>query len=45
MNCEFCKEDKPGVTIRQDPFTWEVCDEDWRVPMCDPCEQNRADEA
>ncbi|MGC4984302.1 hypothetical protein ACLQ18_27285 [Streptomyces sp. DT193] len=43
--CEFCGEDKPDVRVRQDPFAWNVNDEDWQVPMCDGCEQNRFDES
>ena len=45
MTCEFCKEDKADVRVRQDPFAAEVCDTDWRVPMCDSCERDRADDA
>ncbi|MER5512752.1 hypothetical protein ABT052_47015 [Streptomyces sp. NPDC002766] len=45
MNCEFCEQDRPDVTVRQDPFAREVNDEDWQVAMCDPCEQDRADDA
>ncbi|MFI6730914.1 hypothetical protein [Streptomyces atratus] len=45
MKCEFCHEAKPDVTVRRDPFAWEVCDEDWQIPMCDTCEGDRADEA
>ncbi|MFF3730408.1 hypothetical protein ACFYXM_08845 [Streptomyces sp. NPDC002476] len=44
MKCEFCDKAKPDVTVRRDPFAWDVCDEDWQVPMCDACEGDRADE-
>ncbi|GHJ19173.1 hypothetical protein [Streptomyces albus] len=43
MNCDECGEARPDVTVRQDPLAWEVWDEDRRVPLCDPCTQDRAD--
>ena len=45
MECEFCEQGTPDVEIRRDPFSWEVNDEDWQVPMCLGCEQERADDA
>ena len=45
MNCEFCNEDKPDVSVRRDPLAWEVWDEEWDVPMCNACENDRADDA
>lgn len=45
MRCQFCRQAKPDVTVRRDPYAWEVDDKDWRVPMCDGCEQVRADDA
>ncbi|MFJ2374977.1 hypothetical protein ACIOZL_19540 [Streptomyces sp. NPDC087769] len=45
MKCEFCHQAKPDVTVRRDPFAWEVNDEDWQIPLCDDCEQLRADES
>lgn len=44
MKCEFCNEARPDVRVRRDPFAWEVCNEDWQIPLCDACEQDRADD-
>ncbi|MFI9118811.1 hypothetical protein ACIGW0_05280 [Streptomyces bikiniensis] len=41
MKCEFCGQTKSDVEVRRDPFAWDVCNEDWQVPMCDDCEQTR----
>jgi hypothetical protein len=43
--CHFCGLKKPDVSKREDPFARTVNDEEWRVPMCDDCEQDRAEEA
>ncbi|WP_409056810.1 hypothetical protein [Streptomyces sp. SYP-A7185] len=45
MRCAYCNEAKPDVTIRRDPFAWEVGDQDVQEPICDACEQSRADES
>ncbi|MEU5999089.1 hypothetical protein ABZ837_14815 [Streptomyces sp. NPDC047197] len=45
MRCAYCNEDKPDVTIRRDPFAWEVNDKDVQEAMCDGCEQIAADDA
>lgn len=44
LRCIHCNRRKPDVTTRRDPFMWEVWDEEWLVPMCDSCEENRSDE-
>lgn len=41
--CEFCGQAKPDVSVRRDPYAWDVNDEEWLVPLCDLCEQSRAE--
>ncbi|MFD7829181.1 hypothetical protein [Kitasatospora sp. NPDC059803] len=42
--CYFCDESKPDIEVRTDPFTQDVCNEEWIVPICAECYQTRCDD-
>jgi hypothetical protein len=42
--CEMCGERKSDVTLRRDPFLWEVYDEEVLKYLCDDCWQTRKDD-
>lgn len=41
MICEICKQDKPDVQLRIDPFDWEVNDVEVERYLCEECEHQR----
>ena len=44
MVCTYCGKDKPDVSERFDPFSFEINDEEIEVDICDDCYAERRDE-